>query len=71
MVPPGHPGAKQLLLQIDTRCYHSDLRGQIDKFNFEHCQRNKLNGKGLDSYQNERSSRCHSTNAQSTSSDHG
>ena len=42
----GHPGAKRLHLQIGARYYHSDLRGMIDKFHCEHCQRNKLDGKG-------------------------
>lgn len=42
----GHPGAKRLHLQIGARYYHSDLRGLIDKFRCEHCQRNKLEGKG-------------------------
>ena len=42
----GHPGSKRLLLQISARYYHSDLRRHIDKFHCEHCQRNKLDGKG-------------------------
>ena len=42
----GHPGAKQILLQISARYYHSDLQRHIDKFHCEHCQQNKLNGKG-------------------------
>ncbi|KAL7426352.1 hypothetical protein ACHAXH_000401 [Discostella pseudostelligera] len=33
-------------MQIGARYYHSDLRGQIDKFDCEHCQQNKLDGKG-------------------------
>ena len=42
----GRPGAKRLHLQIGSRYYHSNLRGLIDKFHWEHCQRNKLDGKG-------------------------
>jgi transposase InsO family protein len=42
----GHPGAKRLYMQIYSRYYHRDLRSLIDKFHCEHCQRNKLNGRG-------------------------
>jgi len=33
-------------MQIYNRYYHRDLRSLIDKFHCEHCQRNKLSGKG-------------------------
>ena len=33
-------------MQIPSRYYHRDLRSLIDKFRCEHCQRNKLSGKG-------------------------
>ena len=42
----GHPGSKRLNMQIGARYYHSELRHKIDKFHCEHCQRNKLDGKG-------------------------
>ena len=42
----GHPGSKRLYMQINNRYYHRDLRSLIDKFHCEHCQRNKLSGKG-------------------------
>ncbi len=42
----GHPGSKRLYLQISARYYHSDLRRRIDQLQCEHCQRNKLDGKG-------------------------
>jgi transposase InsO family protein len=42
----GHPGSKRLMMQIGARYYHSELRHKIDKFHCEHCQRNKLDGKG-------------------------
>ena len=42
----GHPGSKRLMMQVSSRYYHSNLRRQIDKFHCEHCQRNKLDGKG-------------------------
>jgi hypothetical protein len=42
----GHPGSKRLYMQIYSRYYHRDLRSLIDKFQCEHCQRNKLSGKG-------------------------
>ncbi len=42
----GHPGSKRLHMQISIRYYHRDLRRLIDKYHCNHCQRNKLNGKG-------------------------
>ena len=33
-------------MQIYGRYYHRELRSLIDKFHCEHCQRNKLNGRG-------------------------
>ena len=33
-------------MQIYSQYYHRDLRSLIDKFHCEHCQRNKLSGKG-------------------------
>jgi len=44
----GHPGSKQLCMQISSGYYHRDLRSLIDKFHCEHCQRNKLGGKGYE-----------------------
>jgi hypothetical protein len=42
----GHPGSKRLHIQIGARYYHRDLRRLIDNYNCDHCQRNKLDGKG-------------------------
>ena len=42
----GHPGSKRLNDLISKRYYHRDLRRHIENFNCDHCQRNKLNGKG-------------------------
>jgi hypothetical protein len=42
----GHPGSKRLYMQIYSWYYHRDLRSLIDKLHCEHCQRNKLSGKG-------------------------
>ena len=33
-------------MQIYSPYYHRDLRSLIDRFHCEHCQRNKLSGKG-------------------------
>jgi hypothetical protein len=42
----GHPGSKRLHIQISARYYHHDLRRMIDNYHCNHCQRNKLDGKG-------------------------
>ena len=42
----GHPGSKSQYMQISSRYYHQDLQGLIDKYNCDHCQRNKLDGNG-------------------------
>ena len=42
----GHSGNKRLYMQISTRYYHRDLRRLIDNYHCDHCQRNKLDGKG-------------------------
>jgi hypothetical protein len=41
-----HPGSKRLHMQISTRYYHPDLQRLMDKYHCDHCQRNKLDGKG-------------------------
>ena len=42
----GHSGNKRLYMQISTQYYHHDLRRLIDNYHCDHCQRNKLDGKG-------------------------
>jgi hypothetical protein len=42
----GHPGSKRLYGQIRQRYHNHNLRGYIDNFNCDYCQRNKLDGKG-------------------------
>jgi hypothetical protein len=42
----GHPGQTRLRETLQQRYHHPQLRGQIDKFRCEHCQRYKLSGKG-------------------------
>ena len=42
----GHPGSKRLNDLISKRYYNRDLRRYIDNFNCDHCQRDKLDGKG-------------------------
>jgi hypothetical protein len=42
----GHPGSKRLNDLISKRYYNRDLRRYIDNFNCDHCQQNKLDGKG-------------------------
>ena len=42
----GHPGSKRLMMHIGSCYYHSNLRGLIDRFHCEHCQQNKISGKG-------------------------
>jgi hypothetical protein len=42
----GHPGSKCLHAQISTHYYHHDLWCLIDNYHCDHCQRNKLDGKG-------------------------
>jgi hypothetical protein len=46
----GHPGSKQLMMQICSCYYHSDLRGLIDRFHYEHCQQTKSVVNNMDSY---------------------
>jgi len=42
----GHPGSKCLHMKISSRYYLRDLRRLIDKYNCNHCQHHKLDGKG-------------------------
>ena len=41
----GHPGSKKLLLTLDQRYYHPDMRRQIDNYICANCQHHKLDGK--------------------------
>lgn len=42
----GHPGQLRLNETLKQRYYHSKLRYRIDRLKCEHCQRNKIAGKG-------------------------
>ncbi len=42
----GHSGNKCLYMQLSMQYYHRDLRWLIDNYHCNHCQRNKLDGKG-------------------------
>ena len=42
----GHPGSKRLYEHIQQQYYNQDIRKNIDRFNCDYCQRNKLEGKG-------------------------
>jgi hypothetical protein len=42
----GHPGSKRLYIQISAHYYHRDLQRMIDNYHCNHCQHNKLDGKG-------------------------
>jgi hypothetical protein len=42
----GHPGSKRLHTQISACYYHRDLQRMIDNYHCDHCQCNKLDGKG-------------------------
>jgi hypothetical protein len=43
----GHPGKTRLVREtLQQRYYQPQLKGQIDKFRYEHCQKYKLAGKG-------------------------
>jgi hypothetical protein len=48
----GHPGQTRLQETLQQRYHHPQMRGQIDKFRCEHCQRYKLAGKAMVYYQN-------------------
>ena len=42
----GHPGSKKLLLTLEQRYYHPDMRRQVDRFKCSDYQKHKLDGKG-------------------------
>ena len=42
----GHLGSKRLHMQISTYYYHHNLWHLIDNYHCNHCQCNKLDGKG-------------------------
>jgi len=42
----GHPGQTRLRETLQQRYHHPKMRGQIDSFKCEHCQRYKLSGRG-------------------------
>ena len=42
----GHPGSTRLYKTVSQRFYNSRLRHTIDSFKCDHCQKNKLPGKG-------------------------
>jgi hypothetical protein len=48
----GHPGQTRLRETLQQRYYHPQLRGQIDRFRCEHCQRFKLSEKDMVCYLN-------------------
>jgi hypothetical protein len=58
----GHPGRKRLYQHIHQRYYNHDLGKLVDNLKCNYCQRNKLDGKDMDSYQNEKSIQCHLKN---------
>ena len=59
----GQPGSKRLHMQISTCYSHSNLRILIDNYHCDHCQRNSLMAKGMDTCRNARFILCHSRNA--------
>jgi transposase InsO family protein len=40
----GHPGQKRMRLTLQARYYHPDLRGEVDNYTCDACQRHKLDG---------------------------
>ena len=59
----GRPGSKRLHMQMSTCYSHSKLRISIDNYHCDHCQRNSLMAKGMDTCRNARFILCHSRNA--------
>jgi len=44
----GHPGSKRLYEHIRQRYNNRDMHKRVDRFNCDHCQRNKLEGRGYE-----------------------